>query len=86
MASCLKEVPGVDDRLVDKLLALGIVSVLDLEEVGPGPLMKELSVEKPLAEQAVAAATETAKKAAAESLATQAESLIRDQQEKRRSR
>jgi N utilization substance protein A len=86
LAGCLKEIPGVDDRLVDKLLALGIVSVLDLEEVGPEPLMKELSVEKPLAEQVVAAATETAKKAAAESLATQAESLIREQQQKRRSR
>jgi N utilization substance protein A len=83
LAGCLKEVPGVDDRLVDKLLALGIVSVLDLEEVGPEPLTKELGVERALAEQAVAAATETAKKAAAESLATQAESLIREQQKKR---
>jgi N utilization substance protein A len=86
MADCLKEVPGVDDRLVDKLLALGIVSVLDLEEVGPAPLMKELGVEKSLAEQAVAAATDAAKKAVMESQATQAESLIREQQQKRRSR
>jgi N utilization substance protein A len=83
LAGCLKEVPGVDDRIVDKLLALGIISVLDLEDVGKDPLINELGVEKTLAEQIIAAAGETAKKAAAESLATQAASLIKEQQTKR---
>jgi len=82
MAACLKDIPGVDDRFVDKLLALGIVSVLDLEEVGPEPLVKELGINKPLAEQVAAAATEAAKKAAAEEQVTRAENLIKEQRKK----
>jgi N utilization substance protein A len=83
LAACLKEVPGVDDRFVDQLLALGIISVLDLEDVGKDPLINELGVEKTLAEQVLTTAGEVAKKAAAESLATQASSLIKEQQTKR---
>jgi N utilization substance protein A len=83
LAACLKDIPGMDDRLVDKLLALGIVSVLDLEDVGPKPLVEELNIEKSLADQAVAAASEAARKAAAEGRATQAESLVKEGQKKR---
>ncbi len=83
LATCLKEIPGVDDRLVDKLLALGIISVLDLEDVGKDPLVNELGIDKTLAEQIIAAAGDIAKKAAAESQATQAASLIKEQQTKR---
>ena len=57
---------GVDDRFVDKLLALGIISVLDLEEVGTEPLVKELGVDKSLTGQIITAAADAAKKAAAE--------------------
>ncbi len=86
MATCLKDVAGLDDRFVDKLLALGIVSVLDLEEVGPSPLVKELGLDKALTEKVIAAASEAAKKAAAEKQITQAENLIKVQQHKRSSR
>jgi len=81
LANGLKEVEGVDDTLIDKLIALGIISVLDLEEVGSEPLVKELGLAEALAEKVVAAATEAAKKQAAESSRKQAEDLLQQQQE-----
>ncbi len=86
LAACLKEIPGIDDRFVDKLLALGIISVLDLEDAGVDPLINELGVEKTQAEQIIAAASEAAKKAAAENRATQAAAMIKEQQTKRSSK
>ena len=79
MAAGLKDIPGVDDTYVDKLLALGIISVLDLEEVGPEPLIKELGIEKEIAEKITLAAAEAAKLAAAETDSTRAENLLRQQ-------
>ncbi len=76
LAACLKDVEGVDDTFVDKLLALGIISVLDLEEVGLVPLVEELGVEESLAKSIVAAASEDAKRLAAEKSRKQAEDLL----------
>ena len=67
MTTCLKSVESVDESLVDKLIALGIISVLDLDEVGVDPLVKELSIPVETAEKLVLAAADAAKKAAAES-------------------
>ncbi|MBN2511832.1 MAG: transcription termination/antitermination protein NusA [Sedimentisphaerales bacterium] len=83
LASMLKDVPGMDDRFVDKLLALGIISALDLEDVGTDPLISELGVDKERAEQIIQAAVQAAKQAAADGKATQAENLIKEQQKKR---
>jgi N utilization substance protein A len=58
MARVLKGVPGVDDVLVDKVIAFGCVSVGDIDEIGPEPLVKELSLEAELAERIVEAAGE----------------------------
>lgn len=82
LASCMKEIDGVDDRFVDKLLALGIISVLDLEEVGSEPLVEELQVEAELAERIIKVAEEAAKRAAAEDAPTQAEGLLRQEKKK----
>jgi N utilization substance protein A len=79
ISACLKDVPGLDDTFVDKLLALGIISVLDLEEVGAGPLVKELGIGKEVAEKIIVSAAEAAKVAAAENSATKAENLLRQQ-------
>ena len=38
----LRDIEEVDDTLIDKVMALGVVSVLDLEDVGPGPLVESL--------------------------------------------
>jgi len=82
LAGCLKDVEGVDDTFVDKLLALGIISVLDLEEVGESPLVEELGVEKDIAEQVVSAAIEEAKLIASEKEKKQAEDLMEQEQNK----
>jgi len=46
----LRSVEGVDDTMIDKVMALGIVSVLDIDEVGAAPLVESLEVEESLAE------------------------------------
>jgi N utilization substance protein A len=56
----VKAVPGSTDVIVDQLVAMGVVSVGDLDEVGPEPLVNELQVEAELAERIVEAAGEEA--------------------------
>ena len=81
MAVCVKEIDGVNDSFVDKLLALGVISVLDLEEVGTEPLVEELEIEPALAEQVIKAAENSAKEAASEDNPTQAEDLLKQEDE-----
>jgi len=52
--------------IVDKLIALGVISVLDLEDVGKDPLVKELGIDESIAEKLVEMAVTEAKKIAAE--------------------
>ncbi|MCD6303374.1 MAG: hypothetical protein J7M21_00245, partial [Planctomycetes bacterium] len=68
----LREVEGVDSTIVDKIVAMGMVSVLDVEEVGPEPLINELDLDRQLAQQIVVRCAEAAK-AAAEKQAAEAE-------------
>lgn len=67
LTSCLKNVPDVDDAMVDKLIALGVISVLDLDDVGTEPLVTELGLESDVAETLVEAAGKEVKVMAAES-------------------
>jgi len=80
LAASLKNVEEVDDTFVDKLLALGIISVLDLEEVGTEPLVKELELDEKLARKIVAAASEEARKMASEKSRKQAEDVMAKEQ------
>ncbi|MHC4086422.1 MAG: transcription termination factor NusA [Planctomycetota bacterium] len=73
LTSCIKNVEAADDMVVDKLIALGVISVLDLDDVGIEPLVNELNINSELAEQMVTAANEEAKRLAAESKQPQAE-------------
>jgi N utilization substance protein A len=73
LTNCLKNVEAADDTLVDKLIALGIISVLDLDEVGAEPLVSELTIDAEVAKKLVEAAGEEAKRLAAESKEKQAE-------------
>jgi N utilization substance protein A len=77
LTSCVKKATS-DDTLVDKLIALGVISVLDLEDVGAEPLIKELGIDAGLAEKLIATANEEAKLLAAEPK-KQAESLLEQQ-------
>jgi len=77
LTNCVKSVTGADDTLVDKFIALGIISVLDLDDVGPEPLVNELQMDGELANRLVATAVEQGKLLAAESKLTQAEAALR---------
>ncbi len=80
LAKCAQSVEAADDTVVDKLIALGVISILDLEDVGTEPLIKELSIDAAVAEELVAAAAEETKRLAAESK-SQAESLLEQEQQ-----
>ncbi len=83
LSACISQIEEVDDAFVDKLLALGIISVLDLEEVGKEPLVEELKITEEQALRIIQKAEAAAKEAAAEEKLTQAEGLLL--QEKARS-
>lgn len=79
MEKSLRGIEGVDDVMLDKMLAIGLVSLGDLVEVGVEPLVEELDMPQEVAERVVevagreaeriAAETEAAKKAAEEAAA-----------------
>jgi N utilization substance protein A len=66
MEKALKQVEGVDDVLLDKLLAMGMINVADVEEVGAEPLLRHLDIDEELGARIVDAAAEEAKRVAEE--------------------
>lgn len=56
LAEFVKTVEGADETVVDKLIALGVISVADLEDVGSEPLISELRIDADLSERLVEAA------------------------------
>jgi N utilization substance protein A len=79
LTKCVKSIEGADETLVDKLIALGIISILDLDDVGAEPLVTELNIKPELARQLIAVAVEEAKKLAADGKQKQAEELLQEQ-------
>ncbi|MCH7838658.1 MAG: transcription termination/antitermination protein NusA [Planctomycetes bacterium] len=65
----LKELEGIGDVVLDKLLAIGVVSLADLAGIGAEPLVKELDMDPALANRVVTIAAEEAKRIAAETAA-----------------
>src|SRR3954467_7544430 len=61
MSSTLQTVEGVTTEMVDKVIALGLIDVRDIEEVGAGPLMEELGIEESVATSVVTRCAEEAK-------------------------
>ncbi|MDB5326463.1 MAG: nusA, partial [Phycisphaerales bacterium] len=57
----LKSVEGVTQEMVDKIIALGLIDVRDVEEVGEEPLMNEVGMTEAQAEEVVDKAIEEAK-------------------------
>jgi len=76
LTGCVKALEGADETLLDKLIALGIISVLDMEDVGTEPLVSELNISPELAGKLVAAAAEETKQLAAESKQKHAENIM----------
>ncbi len=86
MEKALKKIEGVDDVLLDKLIALGCVSVADIDDLGPEPLIENLELDPELAERIVYEAGEEVirleeEKEAAEKARAEAEALAAQQQE-----
>ncbi len=81
LANCVKAVEAADDTIVDKLIALGIISVLDMEDVGTEPLISELDIEADVAKKLIAAATEQAERLAAEAEKKQAQDVLEQETE-----
>src|SRR3954466_2001424 len=68
----LKSIEGITQEMVDKVIALGLIDVRDIEEVGTGPLMEELGLDEAKAEVIVTKCAEEAKVVAAEQEAKKA--------------
>ena len=49
----LKSIEGITQEMVDKVIALGLIDVRDIEEVGTGPLMEELGLDEATAQKVV---------------------------------
>src|SRR5215208_1677930 len=62
----LKQIEGITQEMVDKMIALGLIDVRDIEEVGTGPLMEELSLDEETAQKVVDRCSEEAKIVAVE--------------------
>src|SRR3954451_9080585 len=66
LGTTLKSIEGVTQEMVDKVVAMGLIDVRDIEEVGTGPLMEELGWDEPKAQQIVDLCAEEAKIVAVE--------------------
>src|SRR3954465_2515276 len=62
----LKSIEGLTQEMVDKVIALGLIDVRDIEEVGAGPLMEELGLDEETAQKVVDRCAEEAKIVAVE--------------------
>ena len=49
----LKTIEGVNEQMLDRMVALGIINLLDIEEMGTEPLVKELEIPQELADKIV---------------------------------
>ena len=61
LEKALRSIEGVDSTIVDQVIAMGMVTVMDVEEVGPDPLVNELGMTRELAGQIVVRCAEEAK-------------------------
>jgi len=66
MESCLLEVEGVTEDMIDRLAALGVISVFDVEEVGAAFLKESAECSTEQSEAMVRVASERAKRVAEE--------------------
>ncbi|HEY3244772.1 MAG TPA: transcription termination factor NusA [Phycisphaerae bacterium] len=69
MEHALKIIEGVEDVFLDKLLAMGIISLADVEEVGIEPLVNDLGLTEEKAKEIVEVASREAKRVAEETAA-----------------
>ena len=68
----LKTIEGVAQDQIDKIIAMGLIDVRDIEEVGAGPLVEELGMPEELAQRIVERCADEAKVVASEQEAKKA--------------
>ncbi len=73
MEKALHKIEGIEDVSLDKMLAMGIVSLAELAEVGADPLVNDLGLNAELAEHVIGVAVSEAKRIAAEQVVAKAE-------------
>lgn len=61
LATTLRTIEGMDEMIAERISLLGMISVMDVQEVGPDTLVAELDLTKELAEIIVNRCTEEAK-------------------------
>lgn len=81
LSETLQQVEGVTDEMVDRLAALGMISVFDIEEVGEEMLLTELELSEELAAQAIELCSAKAKEVAAQQEIEKAQAAERKAQE-----
>jgi len=77
LEKALREVEGVDSTIVDQIIAMGMVNVLDVEEVGPDPPVNELGMVRELAQRIVVRCAEEARRVAEQQAAAQAAGRVK---------
>ena len=81
MEECLKGIEGISEEQIDRLAALGIISVFDVEEVGAAYFVESIECMQEQAEQMIQAAAERAKVVAEEQLREKQEAAQRKEQD-----
>jgi len=61
LIKALRQVEGIDDTIIDKVVALGIVSSLDLEDIGAEPLLQTLELSESLVSAMIEKTSEQAR-------------------------
>jgi transcription termination/antitermination protein NusA len=76
MVNAVKDIEGIDDILIDKMIALGLISLFDVQEVGAGPLVSELGIAEDLAKMVVEAAASKVDRSTTKAGRTQAQRVL----------
>lgn len=79
LTSCVKTVEAAEDTVVDKLIALGIISLGDLDDVGIEPLVNELKLDADIAGKLLEAAAKEIERLEAESKKSEEETKLAEQ-------
>lgn len=81
METTFKEIEGVTEEQIDRIAALGVISVFDIEEVGADFIAESIECEKEVAERLLEAAMARGKVVAAEQAKEKAEAEVRKREE-----
>ncbi|MHC4727038.1 MAG: transcription termination factor NusA [Planctomycetota bacterium] len=79
LTHCIKSVEGAGDTIVDKLIALGIISIGDLDDVGVEPLVNELKIDAEIASKLIAAVPKEIERLEAEAKQKEVEKQLSQQ-------